>query len=795
MRFPELMGIAALAVLTNTCHSMFSEEHLFLGQQEKFILPEKNFYVDDMTASLTRRFQHTGAIKVHSKTQIQKYSRTEEIPYTDSINTRLFHDFVHFNFFFDEIQVVQFIRERSVNKVPLKVIEARQRKKFNLVAQVQKITGEFILVVQFKLKRWQVLNHKMGRVKEYTFEYKDMHVPVNLHRCFSFVRKFLDGYVFSFLKYEFKMSRTQMNFRMTPFFEFSRANRRNRDDVSIQELQRRLVTRPFFVENLSFLNFFHYNHFKLTYNPENVSLTSLNNSMRRAFVDMVQKHDSLNGTKFFERSVKKVVKDIMLHLRLKYVPAHSKEGVQDEKELNEHFFVLEFKGLKTVIRLLKDEYFLTEPFFFLSDQYTRDFLAKVNPRFACWLDPLYNLYVPSFLNYVRFQRYYQEFKHVSLQCNQSKPQKSYFLLWRKTKDFHKSKHLFHMQNDFELDKDRICRWDIFSNTFFSSKWDVNEDTLLSDYKRNNLFQLVSDRARIKRATMKRNQTKKLKKMMVKMKKENGKDRKNKKEIEKLGVIIDDLEHPETRSGNSISFESKDPVVHSEGEGVRPSPSSESDCQSTFTPQDFESQHLTSKRTKEIKELFLANRNIYPFGRLKSVPKGRDSGSQFNVMKVVVDDQMRELQSTPILEYLGPDLLVDCLEVIIRETRDLFWIVCPLKSTNIALFVSNKYYQDKFEKVFEVEYCAFRLDYINARPLFSMHVDFGSNRVMIHCLRFSYLFQKNLGFVEIGMDVDRVDSPKLEQPDPLTINGRSHKNILSTFFMVLGKFIFIIFVNK
>jgi hypothetical protein len=767
--------------LSSLYHCNSTEQHLFLSNEEKYIIPEKDFYVDDLSSNLKKRFQHTNAFKIHSKFNIQKYLRQQgNYDWLEWVNPS-FHDFVYYNFYFDEIKIIENVKE--INENPLKILNKEKRlKRMNKFYSnmVMNMSKEFEINMVLIIQRWQFKKNLMIQTKQYTFDYRKMNSPFNYYKCFSNVQNFLDGYMLSFINYEFIVDKNYIRKNFNSMMDskgkvdFSKSRIKFNHNV-VLKIRNHHLKKKFEINQISFLNYFHHNHFKQTFNPENISLTSLDKTLKKVFVIIMEKYQMFYEEDPLDRSVERVLKDIVLKFKINYIPRSIKEGFQDEKTLNEHYFLIEYDSIKMIVKLHKDEYFLTEIIEFSSTPTMYAFLDNINHKYACFGDPFYNIYAPIYLNYHRFQRYSEEFRRVILKCDAFKPNYNYFLISRKLEENSRLKFKSATYKyDYALNKKKLCPWTLNSSIYkIKTLWDFDEDSFrFSEETQSPL----------------KNKSKSIKKIKSINKVNdslNTESKTNKFHFsQSVSYTTDDIHHFKGDDGIPITFDADFHRPHKkkefqkseikinsnsiEFENIKDSESI-SNCLSPKGYFILNNRNISVQSVKKIMKLFIVNKNPHAF----STQKKKESIHQdtFMIIKKVTDKDTKESFRSSPLEYKGPDLEVECLTVYMPESRDLYWLVCPLMNSEVHIYNCNKYYQNKFKKVFEISQCMFNSNFVNPQKLLMYHIDYTMNRLIVNCSKFTYLIQKDMGFVEIGRNLEEApDSHQVEETDKFKING-------------------------
>ena len=766
------------------------EQNLILSNQERVVIPEKDYSVRDLKDKFVKKFAKTNAFRIRSKFQIKKYMNSIKIGYGKEMSDVLFKELIHYNNYFDEIVVEKTNPDREYTSISkdnmrrkylwskYKGYKTSANAKESYLNIRRKRTVE--ITVTLYVVRWEIRDEGLAMVRHSKYKYESFKNLKQIIKCFSLVKKFLDGYVITFVRYRRESGRLTMIKNQTMEIE----KRKNEVDDSFEETgskgpkyrqnQNSLGSSAFDLERLDFLSFFHHNHFKMTLSPENIALASLNVTLKKAFVEMIEKYNILYESDFFDRTVKEVLEDIVKKFRITFIPSSEKEGFSDSKTVSEYFFLLEFESIKLVVKLLKDEYFLTEIVRLRPTASFDNFLSSLNPRHLCYSDPFYNLYYRSYSNYSRFKQYWFESKRVHLACNPFRPIYSMYLVT----DKNASKKI--QTSGFLVRKPSKSDHFLFKPASMQISVDVDEDaesteSELDEAKTEDKIVLFERKQPIYKT--KNSQTQNFVRMTLLGKDTNVRAFDEAVEVDVSESIKEDDSASEKISDHStrvpkIEILDWDKVTEEKVKKTSP------EIKGVYINNNL----VRSSIMERIGQLFLGTKKTPKkdeiFGSTKLVANANE---HFTIQQKILNFQMKDMESSRKMDLRGYDLNQDCMSVQFGDTRDFHWILCSTRVNEILVFMCNRYYQSEFILVFTVNNCSFTVKGQNfaMKPNFFHYFYYNQNRLVIDCGFSIYIFEKKLGFLEIGRNIED-DS---DETRPQTQNTNTDSSILKSDFTI------------
>ena len=454
-----------LTVLLLSLYSpkVIKRKDFFLKIDETLVLTERDFQIKDVKQVLQKKYKDSEAIEIKEYSDEQKVFRNL-VEFNETQQQKVLVDqfFVYYNFYFDEIQIIREVTIPNNAKysnlkdiVRKRYLEMKKRGVQSTTAaksQLNRILKElFVETVYFKLIRWVFSpNLTLTNTMVERFDYSiGLNYRLNLE-LICFIEKFMDGYLNVFSSYHAEsLKESDMTSMKNPVVFLSKPTIEKKKIIyNLYTANRdRNYQTVFNFKYLQFYVFFHYNYFKPTLLPENIEMTSLQNSLKEGLKLAFSRMGEDNSHK----TVEEVMSEIKNHSKLIYIPFNLKEGHSDETSRDDHYFVFEYKTTQIIIRLLKDEYFLTEITGPNDISSIWRFIADINPKFECYLSP-YNFLYPRLLkDSKRFLDYAANGSRVFFSCDRFTNNFSFFL-WKKIGSQH-------AQNEGDIDEH-----DTISNT-------------------------------------------------------------------------------------------------------------------------------------------------------------------------------------------------------------------------------------------------------------------------------------------------------------------------------------------
>ena len=823
MRQKSIFFIFFLSLTSNFSLTLIStiKETWFLNENEHFIISGNRYSIKGTNNSFNMKCGFDSAVRFEhdQKTNFSNRIDSEEEKIPHYLSRVSF--FSYYNFYFDQIKFNQ-ISSRNPNIYNdfkyspfIKSLSDSERMQENIY-KMNNYNFLFDRKSRYTLKitRYDYKKMKMQNLLFAEFKYYHFGLANEINRVFSFVENFLDGYIMFFVRYgpvkkldlmsqdeetSFKICKEPLH---EEFPELEKFMGQYGYILKMSELSNdHFLLQKFNPNFLDFDVFYHYNNFSKTLLPKNIQLKSFRDSLRKAFMTIMFKVKNDLKIDLENYTAKNVLEMIEKNLRVKYIPKFFKEGDADEKTIKEYFFIVEFLSYNVVIKLLKDEYFLTEIVEYMHPSHLNRLLMSHNSRSYCLLNPLYGLNFRLFKGFKRFSQYSNENKRVSLNC--SKNINVYKLyVWnsraRQESPFENqkndikikernlaSKHLLHKiiidaakyeKKDTSLKTsnlsepvDQSAKSQIPKNAnLLTPNIDEDQDNLLqrSDSSRSNVvsrlrsirIEEIPDLVDIPKSTKKSRPVLEIDENSLV---QNDKVKKEKNNIYDIAVELSSMTNSiedsteKTEISNKINDGDKKKIDFDNSSSSNDK-QKEEDLNTSIkhTGLFIDGMYRTLKELKLVDVLFntksiIDEEYLQVRHGMQQYLKMKNKTHHHEIIYKVLDSEMRNLVPSKKMEVTGVDLEKWCAQVLFLDSRDYHWLICVSIEKSVQVFLCNKYYETEFQNFYFIENC------FDEYSRDKIHLIEPMNTLVVNCKVRFHIFEKNVEFAEIGDSIKPV----------------------------------------
>ena len=737
-----------------------------LNNEDRLIISEKNFQINDIDDKFDKKYGWTKAYHLYTDQKVRTIRRKQDAEqiFTYSMNSNFF---TFYNSYFDHINITKhYLKSYAYDfdspSIDQAAISQKERIKFPFKNFKKVKIDEHARKekTEIQILRYSTDYDSGAILFQHVFDYRHFGFYNEIIRTISFIPKFLNGYVVVFARYgpvkkAHSMSVKDLIIKLPAVFEDFPETEGLTSAKSIARIVGAkpvnfFLYRKFRLEYLDFDVFFHYNYFTESLLPKDIQLKSLSKSIREAFVVLLGRYQQNYNQDLTQYKSVAVLEHLVKHLRVSHVPKSGKVGFG--KDMKECYFLVEFFSFKMLIRLLKDEYFLTEIVHFNSEGSITNFLLDYNPKALCYTKRKYGLYYQSFKKFKRFEQYFNERRRVNLICLEL--QRAYKLyIWT---DLNAAREIQELESNPIKSRNLGKAPPLRSRTQdlgAPDELDVDQDLLFGEKP--------VQKPRSQTVDLRINKVVRPEQVVVKGQAESRTDDNPAQGI--LGGVKNDQYFDEAISLSNSSFSADETTMkmgashnieeankHKVSFAEKDSHESEQESEflnirDIFEGEFIDGQFANMGKMQKIEKVFnFRQRQPEPVDA-----KGVETANKkqrFEVQFKILDHQMRNLSKTFKMTVAGVNLERWCRTLQFFESKDFHWIVCLNLRANVEIYVCNKYKQSQFEYFYSIGFCARTLAHNRAWAIWEL------NRLIFNCVSEIVFVEKNLRFMELGMNL-------------------------------------------